>query len=164
MDTSGTSTDETPGRAFGGCLAAGAPGFVWTGQVFFDDLDAMGLLHNAAYVVLIERATSAFFEAHGWRWETNPARNPDQHYAVREQAVHYLEPIVGPASVVVELWVADLGRTSATFGFEIRSPDGIRTHARAKRVHVKLDPVGLRPAPWTARMRHELAGLLRTGS
>ena len=135
------------------------PGFVWHASVFFDDLDAMGMLHNAAYVVLIERATSAFFEDRGWSWEKDPARNPDQHYVVREQSVRYIEPVLGPGEVVVEMWVSRLGRTSVSFGFEVRSSGRVR--ARAERAHVKLDPVSLRPAPWTDRMRRQLAALVR---
>ncbi|MGH9083115.1 MAG: acyl-CoA thioesterase, partial [Acidimicrobiales bacterium] len=66
-------------------------GFQWRTSVFFDDLDAMGMLHNAGYLVLVERATSAFFEARGWRWEKYPALNPDQFYVVQEQSVQYRE-------------------------------------------------------------------------
>lgn len=137
-------------------------GFVWRTQVFFDDLDAMGMLHNAAYFLLIERAGSAFFEAHGWKFETDPALNPDQHYVVREQSVRYLAPIVGPGEVTVEMWLSRLGRTSATFGFEIGSQDGQRIHARAERVHVKLDSATLRPAPWSDRLREQLETIARS--
>ncbi|MGH9104597.1 MAG: acyl-CoA thioesterase [Acidimicrobiales bacterium] len=135
------------------------PGFVWQTSVFFDDLDAMGMLHNAAYLVLVERATSAFFETHGWHWEKDPAQNPDQYYVVREQSVRYLEPIVGPGDVEVELWVRRLGRTSAAFGFEVRSSGRVR--AVAERVHVKLDPLSLKPAAWTATLRSHLATLVQ---
>ncbi len=105
--------------------------------MFFDDLDAMGMLHNARCLVLLERASSAFSEAGGWRWERDPAVNPDQHYVVREQAIRYLEPVCGPGTVAVEMWVSRLGQTSVTFAFEVRSPDGRRVHATAERVHVK---------------------------
>ncbi|MGH9064072.1 MAG: acyl-CoA thioesterase [Acidimicrobiales bacterium] len=157
MALSPATTDRTPVAA--GPVAAvpaspgarrdgGArPGFVWTTSVFFDDLDAMGVLHNAAYLLLVERASSAFFEAQGWRWESDPYRNPDQHYVVREQSVLYLEPVRGPGPVAVEMWVTSLGRTSAAYCFEVRSVDGATVHARARRVHVKLDPATLRPSP-----------------
>lgn len=147
-----------------GAARAEQPGFQWHTSVFFDDLDAMGLLHNAAYFLLIERASSAFFEAGGWRFEPDPARNPDQHYVVREQSARYLEPILGPGPVLVTMWLTTLGSTSATFGFEISSPRRDRVHALAERVHVKLDPLSLRPAPWTDRLREQLAGLLRPAS
>ncbi|MGH9071756.1 MAG: acyl-CoA thioesterase [Acidimicrobiales bacterium] len=137
------------------------PGFVWSTQVFFDELDAMGMLHNARYLVLVERASSAFFESKGWRWQHDPARNPDQHYAVREQSVRYLEPILSPGEVAIELWVERLGHTSATYGFAIRSADGAHLFATIRRVHIKLDPISGRPTPWTPVLREQLSALLR---
>ncbi len=134
-------------------------GFSWPARVFFDDLDAMGMLHNARYLVLLERASSAFFEAGGWRWERDPALNPDQHYVVREQRIRYLDPVPGPGAVAVEMRVARLGETSVTFAFEVRSADGRRVHATAERVHVKLDPVTFRPVPWTPALRAQLTAL-----
>ena len=153
-----------PGKGAGAVLShpESSLGFVWHTSVFFDDLDAMGMLHNAAYPLLIERATSAFFEAHGWRWEKDPAHNPDQHYVVREQSVRYYEPVLGPGEVMVEMWVSRLGRTSACYGFEVRSSGTV--HARAERVHVKVDPVSLRPTPWTDRFRDQVTAIVRPAS
>lgn len=140
---------------------AGAPGFTFSCHVFFDDLDVMGMLHNSRYALLAERANSAFFEANGWRWEADPARNPDQFYVVREQWIRYLEPVRGPGDIVVEMWVAALGQSSATYAFRVRSIDGMRVHATVRRVQVKLDPQPLRPAPWTPQLRAQLEALLR---
>jgi acyl-CoA thioester hydrolase len=150
-----------PARTRAGPEVPGQPGFAWRTRIFFDDLDAMGMLHNARYLVLAERASSAFFEASGWRWERDVGLNPDQHYVVREQAVQYLEPVTGPCGIVVEMWVDRLGETSAAYGFEVRSADRLRVHARLQRVHVKLDPASLRPAPWTPRLRGQLEALRR---
>ncbi len=141
--------------------AISEPGFTWQSRVFFDELDAMGMLHNSRYLVLAERANSAFFEASGWRWEADPQLNPDQFYVVREQRVCYLEPIHGPGEVTVEMWVAHLGQSSATYAFTVRSGDSAHLHADIRRVHVKLDPVTLQPAPWTPALRGQLRNLIR---
>ena len=119
----------------------------------------MGMLHNARYLVLAERASSAFFEASGWRWERDVGLNPDQHYVVRERAVQYLEPVTGPCDIVVEMWVDRLGETSAAYGFEVRSADGARVHARLQRVHVKLDP-----APPPRPCHRHCRGIVSLGS
>jgi len=156
----GSGAGAAPG-ASAGHEDQGQPGFAWRTRVVFDDLDAMGMLHNARYLILAERAASAFFEASGWRWERDAALNPDQHYVVREQSVRYLEPVTGPCDIVVQMWADRLGETSAAFGFEVRSADGSRVHARIRRVHVKLDTGSLRPAPWTPRLRKQLQALLR---
>ena len=141
--------------------AVSEPGFIWRSQVYFDDLDAMGFLHNSRFLVLAERANSAFFEANGWRWEADARLNPDQFYVVREQWVRYLEPIHGPGPVTVEMWVARLGRSTATFAFRVRSGDGAHVHADVHRVQVKLDPATLRPTAWTPALRGQLERLLR---
>lgn len=137
------------------------PGFIWSSRVFFDDLDAMGMLHNSRYLLLAERANSAFFEANGWRWEADPRLNPDQFYVVREQWARYLKPVHGPGDVAVEMWIARLGQSSATYAFRVRSRDGAQVHADIGRVQVKLDPVTLRPAPWTPALRDQLQSLVR---
>lgn len=140
---------------------AAADDFVFRTRVFFDELDAMGMLHNSRYALLAERANSAFFEANGWRWETDPRMNPDQFYVVREQWVRYVEPVRSPGEVAVAMWVARLGRTSATYGFAIRSVDGALLHAELRRAQIKLDPRTLRPAEWTPQLRAQLETLLR---
>ena len=150
---------------------AGAPspsvstdrGFLWSYRVFFDELDAMGMLHNSRYALLLERASSAFFESNGWQWELDVAKNPDAHHVVVEQSIRYLTPIRGTTDVAIDMWVERLGRTSATYAFEISSVDSSVTHARARRVTVKLDPVTFQPAEWTPRLRSCLAGLVRDG-
>lgn len=152
---------QAPADAHYTATPSALPGFVWSTRVFFDDLDAMGMLHNSRYAVLAERANSAFFEAHGWRYESDPARNPDQFYVVREQWVRHHEPVVGPCDVEVEMWVEHLGRSSATYGFEVRAPGGFPVFARLRRAQVKLDPVTLRPASWTPLLRSRLEAILR---
>lgn len=155
-----------PDAAIEGLTSATEPaaGFVWSTRVFFDDLDAMGMLHNSRYAVLAERANSAFFEANGWQYERDAARNPDQFYVVREQWVRHHEPVVGPCDVEVEMWVEHLGRTSATYGFHVRAPGGFPIFARLRRVQVKLDPLSLLPAPWTPLLRRHLEAILRPDS
>ena len=157
------AVSSTPVR-FATPAGIGQPGFIWRSRVFFDDLDAMGMLHNSRYLVLAERANSAFFEASGWRWEADPRLNPDQFYVVREQRVRYLEPIHGPGEVAVQMWVAHLGQSSATYAFEIRSSDSAHVRAEIRRVQVKLDPVTLRPTPWTPALQGQLESLLRAGA
>lgn len=136
------------------------PGFVWHTRVHFDELDAMGMLHNARYALLLERASSAFFESNGWHWARDTVENPDAHHVVREQTVRYETPIAGTSEVEVEMWVDRLGTTSASHGYELRSIDGM-VHATARRVIVKLDPVTYKPVPWTPRLRDSLRSLVR---
>src|SRR3954465_2017188 len=40
--------------------------------VHFDDLDALGLLHNGRYPIMVERAWSALWQERGFRFEDDP--------------------------------------------------------------------------------------------
>lgn len=47
----------------------------------------------------------------------------DRFYVVREQWARYLEPVHGPSDVAVEMWIARLGQSNATYAFRVRSRD-----------------------------------------
>jgi acyl-CoA thioester hydrolase len=131
--------------------------FHWQAPVYFDDLDAMGMLHNARYFSLTDRTISAFFESRGRRWESDPRLNPDQHWAVREQHLAYSTPFRGVGLLDVELSVERLGVTSATY--RVRFSSNGREHASGSRTVIKIDPDTGRPAAWTARTRDDLTAI-----
>lgn len=125
-------------------------------QVHFDDLDPMGIVHNAKYAVLLERALTTFWGRHGHSFDS-----PDAFHAVREFAITYHVPVRGTGPVDVHFWLDRQGVTSADYGFEIRSMDGAVVHAVGRRAVVRLDPATLRPTPWTEATRAVVAELLR---
>ena len=138
-------------------------------QIFFDELDPMQMLHNARFAAHVERAITSFYSTSGRKYEVNVADNPDQYHVVRELRIEYLTPVVGPRKMTIDIWVANLGTTSCTYGFLCRSQDGQVEYARGERSIVKVDPATHRPAPWTDffRKHHEplvnvVAGSLRT--
>ncbi len=136
-------------------------GFVTTAQVHFDELDAMHMLHNARFVIHMERTVSEFFRSLGGRWHVNVADNPDQFSVVKAQAVEYLKPFLGDGELRVELWVERLGRTSCSLKCLFTSPDESVVYARGSRTVVKLNPETLRPTPWTDRFRETVSVLVR---
>lgn len=131
--------------------------FTYRQPVYFDDLDALQMLHNARYAVYVERATTAFYESLGKFWEQNVADNPDQFHVVREIHVEFLAPFNGTGELRVGLWLEHLGATSCTYGFRCTSGAADVVHARGRRTIVRLDPVAFRPTPWTDwfRTAHE---------
>lgn len=139
-------------------LATGAPTVVAADDgtvtvrspVFFDELDALGVLHNARYAVHVERALSAFYASHGGRWSPGDDPDPDQFIVVRAYDITFDAPVRGVGELTVELWVDKLGRTSCTYGFRVLDADGAVTHARGSRTIVKVDPHTLRPTAWSA--------------
>ena len=115
-------------------------------QVHFEDLDAMGVVHNGRYVLLLERALAAFWARAGWAFDPAEPHFKDVFFVVREFTITYDVPITRVGPVHVQLWLDHLGSTSAVYGFRVMSEDETVTHAQGRRVQVRLDPATLRPA------------------
>ncbi|MER6072420.1 thioesterase family protein [Streptomyces sp. NPDC001817] len=129
--------------------------------VHFDDLDALGLLHNARYPLLVERAWTELWSEHGIRFDGDWHAAGDACNAVRELRISYEAPVTGPGVFGVHLWLDRLGTTGLTYGFRFCSADGARTYAQGTRVLVRLDASTLRPTPWTDAFRAAGRELLR---
>ena len=98
--------------------------------VYFDDLDALQILHNARYLLLFERTIGSFWtRAMGWGGVLGKADEPDRFHLVRTNEIEYLRPVTGIGEVRVRIWVEKEGRTSLTFAFRgfnspaVRFPD-----------------------------------------
>lgn len=127
--------------------------------VYFDDLDAMGIVHHARYAFLVDRALSGYWGRQGY--VMGDSQSEDSFQAVRELTLSYLAPIRRTGEVAVHLWLNHLGRTSLEYGFRIRSLDGVTTYVEGRRAMVRLDPGTLRPTPFTETGREALGRLLR---
>jgi acyl-CoA thioester hydrolase len=115
-------------------------------MVHFDDLDAMGVVHNGRYTLLLERALAAYWSRAGWAFDPSAPHFKDVFFVVREFAITYHTPIARVGEVHVQLWLDHLGSTSAVYGFRVLSEDETVLHAEGRRVQVRLDPATLRPA------------------
>ncbi len=130
--------------------------------VYFDDLDAFQILHNARYVLLFERTIGSFWGRMGWGSTLDMQKTPDQFNLVRANHVEYLRPVTGVSEVRVRVWVEKLGRTSLTFGFCVMPMDEDVDCAVGSRVLVRVDPGTRKPAPWTDSLRAKLLPYVRS--
>ncbi|MFI1420712.1 acyl-CoA thioesterase [Streptomyces sp. NPDC020731] len=128
--------------------------------VHFDDLDALGLLHNARYPLLVERAWTELWQEKGVRFDGDWVAAGDACNAVRELRIGYEAPVTRAGTYAVHLWLERLGTTGLTYGFRFCSEDGAVTYARGSRVLVRLDATTLRPAPWSETFRDGARELL----
>lgn len=117
-------------------------------DVYFDDLDLFGILHNARYLLFMERCIGEFWKKLGWAG-FDGKENPDQFHLVRENQVEYLSPFEGVGELRVRLTVTHLGRTSLVFGFQVMPMDEDRVLARGRRVVVCVDPQSRAKRPWS---------------
>jgi acyl-CoA thioester hydrolase len=130
-------------------------------QIHFDDLDAMGVVRNGRYVLLLERALAAYWARAGWPFDPSQPRFAEVFFVVREFSITYHVPITRVGTVHVQLWIDHLGSSSAVYGFRVRSEDGTVVHAEGRRVQVRIDPATLRPAAIGPALREACRPLLR---
>jgi acyl-CoA thioester hydrolase len=140
--------------------ASAGTGAVEPVDVHFDDLDALGMLHNSRYVVLVERALASYWTARGYSFRFGRPTKPDVIQVVRELRITYSVPVLHPGRVFVHFWVDHIGRTSVTYAFRVESEDRTVVHAQGTRVVVRVDPDTGRPTPWTDEARHDAEELL----
>lgn len=129
-------------------------------QIHFDDLDALGMVHNSRYALFIERAITAYWVDRGWSYTADRSQYDDIFLAVREFRIEYLAPILGAGDAAVHIWIEHLGRTSVVYGFRVLSADHQVVHASGRRAQVKLDPATLRPSPLSDELRAAAAPLM----
>jgi acyl-CoA thioester hydrolase len=129
--------------------------------VHFEDLDAMGVVHNARYALLLERGMIAFWSRHGHSFDGGRPTTSDSFNVVREFAITYHQPIRGTGEVTVHFWADRIGQTSTVYGFRLMSRDARTVYAEGRRVVVKVDMTTLAPSPWTPAGRATAESLLR---
>jgi len=122
-------------------------------DVYFDDLDAFQILHNARYLLLFERTIGAFWSHLGFIGLPSNHSNPNQFQLVRRNELDYLRPVVGLGQVRVRVWIEKLGSTSLTFRLRMSPMDEDTDYATGRRVVVKVNPETRLPEPWTDDFR-----------
>ena len=130
-------------------------------RIHYDDLDQMGIVHNAHYAVLLELALAAYWEERGFSISNGRPTAPDVFHAVAEFTISYRAPIRGTGDVVIHFWLDKFGETSGVYGFRVTSADGATVHADGRRTIVRLDPATMRPTPWTPAARDVAATLTK---
>jgi acyl-CoA thioester hydrolase len=131
-----------------------------TQHVYFDDLDALNILHNVRFVLFMERARGEFFNALGFRWEDDIQTNPDKFHVVAEHHIRYLVPVRGEGELLVELRPTHLGRSSFILEGSVRSVHGSTVFAEGTTRLVRLDPTTNKPCSWSDRLRAAVSPLV----
>ena len=127
------------------------PLYVLRSTVWFDELDMLGVLHNARYAIHVERAMTAFYHS-------LPGLDPaDDNVVVKQYEIEFLRPFTKEGGeLIVEIGLGRLGNTSAVYTFRCLSEaeDGTEIeHARGSRTIVKVTQGDLRPTPWSDSLR-----------
>ena len=130
-------------------------------HVYFDDLDALNILHNVRFILFVERARGELFNALGFRWEDDFQTNPDKYHVVAEHSIRYLRPVRGEGEILIEIQPTHLGRSSLVLEARVRSVHGDTIYAQGTTRIVRLDPAEDRPCSWSDRFRAAMEPLLK---
>jgi acyl-CoA thioester hydrolase len=87
-------------------------------RVGFYETDAMGIMHHANYLHVLERARVAWLDEHDVPYRDYVAR--DLHFAVRRADVRYRRPVRFDERIETLVWVDQVGGASLTIGYELR--------------------------------------------
>jgi len=122
-------------------------------RVYFDDLDALNILHNVRFLLFIERARGELLQTLGFRWEDDLSVNPDKFHVVAAHEIEYLAPVRGEGELTVELRLPKLGTSSLILDAKVTGRHGDTVHATSTTRLVRLDPETNRPCSWSERFR-----------
>jgi acyl-CoA thioester hydrolase len=129
-------------------------------RVYFDDLDALNILHNVRYLLFIERARGELFNALGFHWQDDTSANPDKWHVIAEHSIRYVLPFRGEGEILIELRPSKLGRSSLVIDALAKSVHGDELYAEGWTRIVRLDPDTHKPCPWSDRFRAGLEPML----
>ncbi len=138
------------------------PSFRSIQRVYFDDLDALNILHNVRYLLFIERARGELFQSLGFRWNDDIAHNPDKWHVVAAHDIEYRRPVSGEQEIAIELSCSHLGRTSLVLRAQVMSTTGDVVYATSATRLVRLSYETQRPHPWSDRFRAAISAYLST--
>ncbi|ADE55694.1 acyl-CoA thioesterase [Coraliomargarita akajimensis] len=134
--------------------------FVHISQVYFDELDALGVLHHTRYLIHLERAQQKFFESLLDVADFNPDRDEDIYVVVHGLESRFREPVRKPGLIAVTYWIERIRSCGVTMRFSIRDPQGGTVYCDGRRTVCKLSGETHRPTPWTDRFRRAMEATL----
>lgn len=131
--------------------------FTYQSEVFFDELDGLGVLHHTRYLLHLERAQQKFFQELLGVDDFNVDRDEDIYVVVHGIEARFREPFRVPGPITVDYRVGRVRSGGVTMAFTIRDPNTDAVYCDGTRTVCKLSRETHRPAPWTEAFRAALA-------
>jgi acyl-CoA thioester hydrolase len=127
--------------------------FTYLSDVYFDELDGLGVLHHTRYLLHLERAQQKFFERLLGVPDFNADRDEDIYVVVHGLDARFREPVRQPGKIAVDYSIEKIRSGGVTMAFVIRHPEEDRVYCTGKRTVCKLSAITHRPAPWSDAFR-----------
>ena len=127
--------------------------FTYHSEVFFDELDGLGILHHTRYLLHLERAQQKFFQELLGVSDFNVERDEDIYVVVHGVEARFREPFTVPGPIVVDYQIERIRSGGVTMHFKIRNPADDAIYADGRRTVCKLSSQTHQPAAWTEAFR-----------
>ncbi|MEM1221401.1 MAG: thioesterase family protein [Verrucomicrobiota bacterium] len=122
-------------------------------QVYFDELDGLGVLHHTRYLLHLERAQQQFFQDLLGVEDFNAERDEDIYVVVHSLDSRFREPVRNPGTILIEYRIKRIRSCGVTMSFVIRSPEEGSVYCDGTRTICKLSGQTHQPTPWSEPFR-----------
>lgn len=130
--------------------------FIYNSTVYFDELDALGVLHHTRYMLHLERSQQKFFEHLLGVDDFDADRDEDIYVVVHGLESRFREPFRRPGPMVVEYRIDRIRTAGVSMRYVIRDPSGEPIYCDGTRTVCKLSAKTHQPAPWTPAFREAM--------
>lgn len=127
--------------------------FTYLSEVFFDELDGLGVLHHTRYLLHLERAQQKFFEHLLGVPDFNAERDEDIYVVVHSLEARYRQPFRNPGPLAIDYQIDRIRASGVTMRFAIRHPQDGTLYCDGTRTVCKLSADTHQPKPWTEKFR-----------
>ena len=128
-------------------------------RVYFDDLDALNILHNVRYLLFMERARGELFNSLGFRWDD--AANVDRWHVVAAHEIRYVKPFRGEGQVAIEIAIHKIGHSSVNLSAKVCSAeDASLIYAEGTSRLVRIDEQSGKPCSWSETFRAAIVPMI----
>lgn len=152
--------EEIERKTFLSSLSIMSKFFNYKSEVFFEEMDAIGMLHHPRYLYHVERAQQYFFQHLLGVNDFNSERDEDIYVVVRSIQLELLQPMKNPGFINIQIEVLKVRGGATTLGFNIFDADQQTLFAHGNRVVCKLSGKNHSPTLWTEHFRHKLEAYL----
>ncbi len=123
--------------------------FSYHSEVYFDELDGLGVLHHTRYLLHLERAQQKFFQRLLGVNDFNAERDEDIYVVVHSLESRFRQPVRNPGMIVVDYTIQRIRSSGVTMAFAIRHPESDVLYCDGTRTVCKLSGETHQPTPWT---------------
>jgi acyl-CoA thioester hydrolase len=134
--------------------------YTYKSEVYFDELDGLGVLHHTRYLLHLERAQQKFFEKLLGVDDFDTSRDEDIYVVVHSVNSRFRTPFRQPGPLFVDYSIARIRSSGVTMNFKLRSEDGSVTYCDGERTVCKLSSQNHQPTPWTEPFRKAMEAYL----